>query len=243
MRSSVEDFEFQFTEAMRPIGGIPAKEFFSDCSTGPNADLIFPKIPFFLEIKTLTKDPRSKKQFQKALFDKYMEWAKAGRVPYRKPPFSVTSRELPNDCAVELANWITNGVHGHAKKANQQIRSLKTRLGMNEAKGTFLLCNTGNTFLSPHVVLNRLYHTFRTQKSSIDWVIYMTFGCPVMLKEVGYATEIFAQPNRPGYDPMPSELFHEIKNAWMEYQAKKSPVTQISGLPQEVLFDAVNIDH
>ena len=226
-----------FTEAMRSIGGKRPVEIDPACEDTDNADIVLQRDNVIVEIKTLIEDPRDKRDFSEKYGAMYEEWTRQGKVPPQANPIMIDTSRIPPECAREFLLRITRRVKADVTKSNRQIKRLKQTLDMPTAKGLLVLCNSGNAFLPPDVLLYGLHHALGRDHSSINWLIYMTHGLQVQLPGMPEPGDLFTQPVREGYDPMPDELFNRVGDAWMSYISRGTVVRVYDGGDHARLFD------
>ncbi len=222
---------------MRPLGARRPVEIDPICANTHNADLVFPSDNLILEIKCLIEDPQASPDFEEKLSTLYRKWASEGRVPILYGTATISTHDLPIECARELLLRLNGSVREHVVKANAQIKKTKAALGMQNACGALVLCNSGNRTTRPDVLLHGLDRILGNKFSAINWVIYMTHGLPIKLPNIPFPTEIFANVVRRGGKAMPDELFGRIRNAWLDYRKRFGEVRFVEADGQERLFD------
>ena len=224
-----------FLTAMGRIGAVKPSELAEEVNGTKNADFVLEADNVVGEIKCLMEDPRDHKQFNETYLKMYMQWVADGRVPAPKSEkIKINTADLPPDCAHEFLRRISRRVKKDVTSGNRQIRDLKGRLNMHSANGLLVLCNTGNAFLQPDVILYELHHALSDRHTSINWLLYFTCGLPIQ-RQGQQPAEIFAFAQREGYDNIPAALATRIKNAWLDCIA----CTQVER-PNDhsILFDA-----
>lgn len=231
-----------FFEAMRSIGGKRPTEIDSSCEETDNADIVLQRDNVIAEVKTLMEDPRDKKDFSEKYGTMYRKWSRQGKVPPQAGPIKIETSKIPEECAREFLLHITRRVKANVSKSNRQIRQLKQTLGMPTAKGLLVLCNSGNAFLQPDVLLYGLHHALGRDHSSIDYLIYLTYELPVQTPGMPEPGDLFTQPTREGYDPMPKELFRRIGDAWWSYLSRGTVIRVYDGGDHTRLFDVKHQD-
>ena len=112
---------------------------------------------------------------------------------------------------------------------------------MPSAKGLLVLCNTGNGFLQPDVIAYGLHHILGQNHKSIDWMIYMTYGLPVQISGMPEPGDLFTQPTRQGFQPMPSDFFDKISETWMKYISHGTVVREYIGIDHRALFGVEHV--
>ncbi len=205
-----------FAEAMRPIGGQRPEEIDPDSTRLENADVVFQAENVIAEVKTIMQDPAGRENIDNKLREMYSEWAAAGKVP--DPIFGtikIDTKKLPEDCAIEWLNVLTRGVGRVIGKANQQIKQTKASLSMPDAKGLFVICNSGAATLKPDVLLWRLARELEDGHPDIDWLLYLTYDLPIQFPDVPVPANVFGQPVRTGREPMPRDFYYRLNDAWM----------------------------
>ena len=229
-----------FLEAMRSIGGKRPAEIDPRCEDTYNADIVMQRDNIIAEVKTLMEDPRDKKDFGEKYGAMYRKWSRQGKVPPKSGTIKIDTSKIPEECAREFLLHITRRIKANVKKSNRQIRQLKQTLGMPTAKGLLVLCNSGNAFLQPDVLLYGLHHALGRDFSSIDYLLYLTYELPVRIPGMAEPADLFTQPTRQGYDPMPTELFDRMNDAWWSYLSKGTAIRVYDGGDYTRLF---NVKH
>ncbi len=215
---------------MRSIGGLQPSEIKSTQNGPENADIVLRNDNVIIEIKTLMEDPRDKHEFHVKHTAMYQKWVAAGKVPaQRGSTITIKTSEIPVDCAREYLKSITVSVKTAVKKANNQIKATKLSLGMPDAAGLLVVCNTGNSLLRPDVLLHGLQRALGDRHSAINWLIYMTYNHPVQMDGMPYPGDIFSFPQRSGHTPMPRKLADRIHDAWMMYISSKRTIASLEG--------------
>ncbi|MGH6888448.1 MAG: hypothetical protein ACREHF_04520 [Rhizomicrobium sp.] len=240
------NIEDDFCKAMRSIGAVRPVEIDPNCQDHKyNADIVFKERGIIAEIKTLVNDSRAAKDFGKRYSALYAKWTAKGLVPSQSgPTLKLDTSKLPEACSHELLRLATRPAKQHAESANAQIKGLKQTLGMQDAKGLLVLCNTGNPFLAPEIIGYGLHHAMpHARYRSIDWMIFMTHKLPVRVSGVSEPADVFARVLRDGFPPMPSDLFGGISAAWFHYLAKKTgePVKAYASDDPDGLFDVKHL--
>lgn len=231
-----------FAKAMAPIGGRRPRDIDPACLTDDNADIVLVHDSAIVEVKTLMEDTRDKKDFNKTYATMHEKWVKQGKVPVQKGTrIRLNTRDLPEACAHELIRHLTKRPAAHVQKANRQIERLKEALGMPDAKGIMVLCNSGNAFLPPDVMLYGLRHILQGDiYSSVHWLIYMTHNLPVKLHGMLAPADLFIPLVRDGGTPMPQELYDRIHSAWMRYVSAGTVLLEYGARPAD-LFDVRHV--
>lgn len=210
-----------FAEAMRAIGGKRPTEIDPNCTVGGNADIVFLADNVIAEVKTLMEDPRDQPNYQAGLRSLYEKWAREGKVPPAPvgQNFEINTANLPEDCGHEFTRWTMKPVKRHAEKANRQIKDLKDTFNLPNARGLFVLCNSGVSYFTPHMIFYELHHVLSGQiYRTIDWIIYMTDGLPVKLPELSEPADMICPPHALGRKKMPKEFFNRIVEAWFDHR-------------------------
>jgi hypothetical protein len=162
-----------------------------------------------------------------------------GKVPPPPPgPIKISNTTLPEACSHELMRHWTKGIQLDVKKANRQIKALKKSLNMPSAKGLLVLCNSGNPFLTPHMIFFGLDHMLKDHYSSIEWILYMTHNLPVHSASNPAGMDLLVPIKRPGYDDIPAELSTAILDAWLAHISAHKIVAEVQTSDANFLFDA-----
>lgn len=235
-----ENIDDEFYEAMRSIGGLRPAEIDSEAGRALNADVVFRDENVILEVKTLMADPTERADHIQKVSAIYNRWVGRPGVPIIYGRRAINSADIPPEMAFELLRSLADPIRTSVTKANRQIRQVKVSLNMPEAHGVLLLCNAGATTLTPQVILHALHHALGKRHSSINSTIFLTHGVPVQVPGVPEPAEIFLPASRPGREPLPETFAVKIRNAWMQYQARKQPVRVYSDVDGSEVLNAAN---
>ena len=235
-----ENIDEEFHEAMRSIGGLRPAEINPEAGKALNADIVFQNENIILEVKTLMSDPTERAEYNQSVAAIYSRWAGRPGVPIIYGRRTINSKDVPREMGFELLRTLAEPIRRGVTRANNQIKQLKVSLNMPEAHGVLLLCNAGAKTLTPHVILDTLYHALGKRHSSINSAIFMTYGVPAHVLGVPEAVEIFQPASRLGYEPLPEAFVVKIRNAWMQHLSYKQPVRVYSGVGVSEVLKAAN---
>lgn len=236
-----ENIDEEFFEAMRSIGGQRPAEIDPKAGDTLNADVVFRHENVIMEIKSLMEDPSRRDGYIEKVSAIYDSWKGRPGVPIFWGQRRLNSADLPHEMGREFVRTLGGPIRGAVRKANRQIRRTKEVLGMPGAHGVLLLCNTGASSLSPHVILYELHHALGAEHASINSAIYLTHGVPAAMPNVPEPVEVFGFANRAGCEPLRKEFSDRIQDAWFRHQSRKKPVKVYHGTDPSVLFDASNV--
>jgi len=232
----------EFAEAMRYIGGKRPVEINPDVSNTLNADIILPDDGVILEVKTLMSDPSHQSGHIEKVSAIYHKWAGLPGVPIAFGEVTIDTSGVPEKMAFELLRTLSGPIRAGVTKSNKQIRELKKSLGMPKAHGVLVMCNAGATTLTPHFVMHALHHALGKRHSSINSLIYLTYGVPVKMPRLPEPVEFFATLTREGGEPLPPGLGRRIQDAWMRHQSRNGGLVKVYQKQDiEMIYEGKNV--
>jgi len=172
------DVERLFNEAVTRMGGQVQDHVLMKNSNRPeNADYWFPDRNIFAELKCLTHDLMTDRDFHANLSHRYVEWFRRGLVgrPTRadgQVPFD----SLPLECRQEVHRFIQEKIERVVNKANKQIKASKAFFEAPTAGALLIIVNDGNFLLQPASALAVIDGIFvnRSKYSNIHYYVYAT---------------------------------------------------------------------
>jgi len=226
---------------MRPIGGRRPIEINPKADESLNADVVFQQENVIVEVKTLMADPSERDEYIEKTSAIYNRWVGRPGVPLVYGRNRISSNDLPSEMGFELVQTLAGPIRTAVKKANGQIREVKSSLNMPDAHGVLLLCNSGAVTLTPHIVLHAVHHALGNRHRSVNSGIYVTHGVPAEVAGVPEPVEIFGFFNRSDHQRLPEAFAHKIQHAWMSYQSRNNRLIKLySGADPSILINATN---
>lgn len=223
----------EFSEVARSLG---ARLF--DDEQGPNKptnpDYWFPQHNVIVELKCLTEDLRSDKNFNSQVARMYREWAAKGLVPPGMKSFSTS--KIPEACAREFMNHVKARLESSVlRKANRQMKSTKASISP-DAKGLLLLVNEGNYLFPPKVMLHLLARAINAQYHGIDSVIYASVNEPVCVSAYSEPVRFWIDGTLRSRNPPPLAFREMLANAWMAHLSRVSgePIIELAGTSEMI---------
>jgi hypothetical protein len=222
--------ENRFAKAMATIGGVRPASIDAACTTGLNADFVFPRDDVIAELKCLEEDPRDHGDFTTKVARLYAGWVRKGLVTQPSSgTLKIDTNTLPKVCQREFLKFVGAGIQAHAKKANVQIRETKKSLKMPNAKGLLLLCNTGNRFLEPPAIGYFVWRALGHQLSSINTLIIFSFGIGHSAPGVPLPIDFWVPSTRDNGADVPNEFLDRVRDAWMQEASAGQVLFEIPG--------------
>lgn len=213
---------------MATIGGVRPATIDAACTGALNADFVFQQYGVIAELKFLEEDPRDQRDYESKMVALHAKWARCDLVPpHRGDVLSFETTSLPPACQKEFLKFAGSRIKKHAIKANNQIKQTKITLDMPNAKGLFLLCNTGNTWLDPWAIGHLAWRAIGHSLSSINSLILFSFGIGHTAPGVTLPAEFWVPALRKNGSDVPAELLDRIRGAWMSKASKGQLVFEI----------------
>jgi hypothetical protein len=126
------------------------------------------------ELKRLVEDKSEDADIQQKIAVRFRDWMNRGLVPVRYGRSKVESRDLPLECQRELMDIFAASVRRRILKANKQIKSTLSRVGMPDGKGLLIIANDGNFALDPEASLYVIGKVLGSQFRHINSIVYFT---------------------------------------------------------------------
>jgi hypothetical protein len=140
-----------------------------------NADYIFHTARVVAELKILSNNPYTNREFLSSLREKERRWIERGDITRERLKTLKVIGELPPQCRTEINRLYTQPIQKDVKEANRQIKSTKFEDKLDRYKGLLMLVSDGNFLLNPKDVFVRLERLFASGLySAINTVIYLT---------------------------------------------------------------------
>lgn len=142
-----------------------------------NPDFWFPEFNVYAELKCLSEDLISDKQFQDTVRDMITKWTREGKVRFGRGEYRPLSA-LPKECQEELFQRLKRKVERVVAKANSQVKSAKAELGHPDASGMLILVNDGNMLMQPGMLVGLISRCVSNpnQFTSLQSVILATIN-------------------------------------------------------------------
>ena len=194
-----------------------------------NADFVFRRDAVIAELKVLTDDQITKKQFAEKTSALYHKYAARGEVPL--PPEGVSRFDtslVPDSLRREIADLYAIPVYRQVRKANSQIESTAAQLGPGDWKGLLIIANDSNTAMTPSALRWTLGECFRNEDLPfIDHVVAFTVNLPFH-NSVTQGPALFWYMARAGASKPDLRSFAQrLRSAWMAHlESKIGPIRQ-----------------
>ena len=233
---------------VRGVGGEIVADLVGNKNLPANADYVFRSHNVIAELKSLQAGGFAE-SFHRKFAELLGKWDRQGRLRVYGT-IQLQSSKLPEDCRREMFALMGESIQKHViGKANQQIKSTKSLLGMPDAKGLLWVASDGNEDFQPDVVWYLLLQTLRKKKengdpaySSINGLAYFN---PRMPARVPQASELalfwFSGTRKPDQDQDVQTCLNLLSNAWPDYVAWTQGVTvrDMEGKPEDTRFFGV----
>jgi hypothetical protein len=209
---------------IRKIGGLIVDDFLLTPQF-PNADYWFPEYHVVAELKCLTENLGSKREFNDRVSALYTSWARNGLLPQAaESKITLALRDIPLRCAREFLDPVKRRLEVNIlKRANAQIKGLKEHLGEPSAKGLLLLVNDGDYMFPPGVMAHLLARSMKEQYRSIHSVIYFSVNELVTVPGISEPALFWIDGRLPNRDPVPLALRELIQSSWMAHHSSLIP--------------------
>ena len=148
--------EEAIARVVRRIGGAVVSDLLpSRVDLPKNADFVFRDYGIVAELKRLEKNQSEDPEMIAKVQRLYQSWIAQGKpVPIVYGRGRINLRSLPIDCANEMISLFREPIARRIRKANEQIKSTKRALGMEDATGLLFLAQDGDYSLGPEAVFN-----------------------------------------------------------------------------------------
>jgi hypothetical protein len=203
---------------VRQVGGLPVKDLLPTGVDLPrNADFVFQKYGVVGELKRLKKNQSEDIKMSAKMQQLYNGWvAQRRRVPIVYGRAAVNLRSLPADCAEEMLSVLKVPILRRIRKANEQIKSTKRDLHMEDAVGLLLLAQDGDYSIGPEAVFCLVARSLKAGPfRGIDHVIHFNANVPASRPNDSLGYMFWAHARRDENGPeLPHELFTSLSDAW-----------------------------
>jgi hypothetical protein len=203
-----------------------------------NADYLFRKYGVIAELKTLEKDFFTEKDYQKKINNLYSKWVEMGLVKPVMGKIKIESRDLPQQCQLDIANMVKKPLENRISKANKQIKETKKYFKSENFKGLLILVNDGNYSLESDAVMYLVNRIVNTQCTSIDSVIYFTVNMRADMPGFNRDILIWIDKNRCGSEGVSRLFLDDFRNGWINFVERKTG----EDIPQIKLDNHKNLD-
>ncbi|MGA8549627.1 MAG: hypothetical protein WB678_05275 [Stellaceae bacterium] len=219
-RYSIEE---TWTRVARNVGGSLVSDLLPRWTDLPkNADFVFPDYKVIAELKRLEHDSHLDREIPRKINELYRRWVYEGKVVPIYGTVSINLRTLPIDCAEEVISLYRNPIKRRIRKANEQIKSTKSLLGMEDALGLLIFVHDGDYSLTQEMVLALVYRCLRRGDfKGIDSLTYVNMDMKAVIPGTPTDYKLFLHTCRDPARQVPSELVESLQNSWYsEIQAR-----------------------
>lgn len=225
-----KDIETLWDNFVPRIGGRRVLEIVGQGVTFANADYVFSDDNIVAELKVLSTDLLRTNAGQDAIGVLMDKWRAEGLINFRiYGTRLIRSSDLPKQCQLELASHLGKRLLRVIRDANDQIKSTKAHLGMNDAHGLLLLVNDGAYHLSADMLRFTLTRALRPRhdregkptdvpNKSIDNVVALTIGMPSQTPGIPVPTQLWLPAFRDSRQ-ISEEFSKRLAEGWFNYVA------------------------
>jgi hypothetical protein len=236
------DVRKEMAACVRKVGGIALDDLLRNPQFS-NADYWFPDHQVIGELKCLTENLASKREFNDRVSQLYASWVRQGLLP-QTPQTRITLnlRDIPLRCAREFLDPIKRRLDVNVfKKANAQIKGIKKNLNAPDAKGLLLLVNDGDYMFPPGMMAHLLARSMKEQHRSIHSVIYLSVNEFVAVPDVSLPALFWVDGLLPNRDPVSSSLRELLQQAWLAHYSSlvPEPIYEISMKHDPGVLDSI----
>lgn len=214
----------EMAACVRKLGGIVLDDS-RENPHGPNADYWFPDHQVVVELKCLTENLVSKREFNDRVSKLHASWVRQGLLPPTAPgKITLSLRDIPLKCAREFLDPIKRRLEVNVlKKANMQIKGTKKHLNEPNAKGFLLLVNDGDYMFPPGMMAHLLARSMKEQHKSIHSVVYFSVNEFVTAPGVPLPALFWVDGLLPNREPVPASLRQLLQQSWMAHHSSLVP--------------------
>jgi hypothetical protein len=236
------DVRKEIAECVRKLNGIVLDDLLQNPQFS-NADYWFPDDQVVAELKCLTENLASKREFNERISRLHASWVREGLLPQTaQATTTLNLRDIPLKCAREFLNPVKRRLEVNVlKKANAQIKSIKKHLNAPNAKGLLLLVNDGDYMFPPTMMAHLLARSMKGQHRSIHSVIYFSVNEFVTIPDVHLPALFWVDGLLPNRDPVPARLRQLLQESWMAHHSGlvPGPLYEISMKNKPDVLDSI----
>jgi hypothetical protein len=205
-----------FVRAVTRAGGKLVSELLpSNTNLPKNADFVFQQYNVIAELKRLEKDQHEDREFRDKFNLLYRECALQGRVPPIFGTRLVNIRDLPYDCGLALTSILQKPIKRRLRQANEQIKSTKKLLNMDNAMGLVILAHDGDYSIGVEAVINLVSRCIKGgDHRSINGLVYITGNMLASRPGDPNNYAVFAHCYRNLEQPIPRDLISALSREW-----------------------------
>lgn len=211
MTKEVEDI---FKRCVRGAGGRCLDDELPGDPGFRNADFVFDEFGVVAELKCLERDIFRTPAFQEKVKQLHDKWVADGLI---LPTNKFNLRDIPEGCAIEYLGLIKRQLRdSYFKSANDQIKTTKAQMGLDDYKGLLIIANEGNTLLTPSALFNVMHHSFNGGSySQINRFILVNASMLASMPGQESFYYWFA-PKIRGREDVPEKLITNLSEQWGE---------------------------
>jgi hypothetical protein len=225
------DVRKEMAACIRKLGGVVLDDSLQNPQFS-NADYWFPHHEVVGELKCLTENLASKREFNDRVSRLHASWVRQGLLPRTaETKITLNLRDIPLRCAREFLDPVKRRLEVNVfKKANAQIKGIKRHLNAPNAKGLLLLVNDGDYMFPPGMMAHLLARSMKERHKSIHSVVYFSVNELVNVPDVSLPALFWVDGLLPNRDPVPTTLRETLQKSWMAHH---------SGLVPEPIYEIV----
>jgi hypothetical protein len=218
-RPEVIDIEDFFNEYVEYFGGEVISKRKDNLTDRANADYLFRNRNVIAELKCFQKDLFNDEEDIPRLVNFFKKWEEKGLVEQSdilKIIFG--TKQISEECYLDLLNACRNTIDTAIKKANRQIRESKKTFSLPDAKGLVLLCNDGNYFLQNVAFIKLICDLMRSKYMNleIDGFVFFTVNQVATIPESELDYHLWFPAYRDENDSVLSDFVNELGGKFYE---------------------------
>jgi hypothetical protein len=228
------DVEKEFAHCVRAIGGRVLDDELQGSRKPTNADYWFPEFNVVAELKRLSEDLMTSREFQKKVADRYSGWVRKGLVPrpVHGEKVFIEFGKIPEVCANEIADLLKRKIEPALAQANRQIKETKKLLRTPEAtSGLLILVNDGNHAHTPDMMRYLLGRIMGSKFKAIGAVIYFSANERVEIPGIAVDSRFWIDWVLDRGPEVPETLRITLRDQWLRHVSSKikGPIMELYG--------------
>lgn len=214
--------ETEMNRFVRDFGGALVLEALgTGCPPFANADYWFESENIIAELKCLTEDKTNDSRMRRALNRQFDDFVDSGRMPDPGPGlYRINSSACPREFQREIYKIFARPIKRRFRKANEQIKATRQKLGRADAQGLVLLANDGNYRLEVNQLMCAVDLALGKDFSGIDSVVVFTENMPANTPFTERHANVWIPADREGHRPISAEFLHRFSDGWFKHVSR-----------------------
>jgi hypothetical protein len=213
--------EKEFNAFVEKFGGKQISDIVGISPGFQNADYLFEQSKVIAELKCLEDDKIQDPTVKEHATKLRNECRKAG---YPLPLIPGTNRfstaGLPDKYKEKFADIYRIRIQRVVKKANDQIRETKEKLGKDDYSGLLLLANDNNTAIHPNDMGYMLHRIFIEQSfPSIEHIVFFTNNLQATHPNIDKEIRVWMPLRPPGRQGCSPDFLRDLGEGWFAHLA------------------------